>query len=140
MTARNLFFSLLIGATMTLVSVGTASAGVITLLDEFSVDLNTSVPLFFDPFGDGFPPPSGPFSANDYNTAGTFSTESGGKLELNSDDGADSFTPAGVPSKIQIARLLTPTNPASPFTLGTDDIFEVSADFDLTLPGAPSEA
>lgn len=143
MTLRNLFLSLLVGAVTTLLSVSTASAGVITMLDEFSVVLNSS-PLFIDSFDDGSPPPSAPDfvggGAASYLTFGSISTESGGKLELNSDDGADSFTPAETPSKIQIARLLTPTNPVSPRTLGTDDTFSVSSVFDLTLPGAPTEA
>ena len=44
---------------------------------------------FTDTFGDGAEPPSGPISGSDYVGEGTFGAtrESGGKLELNSDDG-----------------------------------------------------
>jgi hypothetical protein len=62
-------------------------AAFITDITEFEQDNGTDI--FTDTFGDGAEPPSGPISGSDYVVEGTFGStrESGGSLELNTDDG-----------------------------------------------------
>jgi hypothetical protein len=105
-------------------------------LDQASVILN-GTPIFIDNFNDGIEPPSAPNfltgQSASYFVNGTFpdGSESGGKLDLNIVNGADSVTPNGRPSRIHSIRLLTSTNPLNARNLGPDDTFVVSGLFDL---------
>jgi hypothetical protein len=105
-------------------------------LDQASVVLNGSL-IFVDDFDDGVEPPSAPNfltgQSVSYNVNGTFpdGSESGGKLDLNIVNGADSVTPAGRPSRIHSIRLLTSTDPLNARNLGPNDTFVVSGLFDL---------
>lgn len=106
-------------------------------LDAFTVVVNGTT-VFVDNFDDGSPPPNSP-GAFSYLVTGGFSGETNGFLLSNPAQGAPSTTPTGRPARIQAARLLTPTDPGLPSTLGTDDTFTVSALYDLVNPGAASE-
>ena len=105
-------------------------------LDRATVELNGSA-IFDDNFNDGVKPPNAPNfltgEAIDYIVNGTFpdGSESGGKLEFNILNGADSVGPTGRPTRIHLIRLRTSTNPLNARNLGPDDTFVVSGLFDL---------
>jgi hypothetical protein len=112
----------------------------IVSIDEFSV-LRNGTQFFFDTFNDGVPPPSAPnFTAGGaatYNVSGTFpsGSESGGRLQLNTANGAISANALEQPRIEVRARLQTDIDPANLSAgLKSDDTLVLRGIFSLTTP------
>jgi hypothetical protein len=116
-----------------------------TFLDTFTVSNNLGV-ILNDTFDDGIIPPLAQNCAL-ASAPACYSTdpavfpgsESGGKLRLDTSLGSHSESAAGNPRQVVRGRLLTPrtTDPATGLKKG--NTFEVSAVYDLVLPG-PGDA
>jgi hypothetical protein len=113
------------------------------LLDEFRI-IRDGGPVFVDTFADGSPPPTAPPTLSGgpaaYGVFGTFvsGSETGGKLALNTADGAIRPNPIGTLFSNLAAMLLTNTDPTDPTTgLKSNHTFSVSGLFDIALPPNP---
>lgn len=113
-----------------------ASHAFVVSIDDFSVIRNGTT-FFHDGFGDGVPPPSGPNGAGTYDVHGSFpsTAESGGKLLLDTANGALSANPDGEARINQRVRLLSNTDSAD-LTKGlkSDDTLSLTGIFSLTTP------
>jgi hypothetical protein len=115
----------------------------VTFLDRFTVS-NSSGIVVDDTFSDGISPPSAQgctVTPNCYSIDGSFpaGSESGGKLRIDTSIGTLSESASGDPRQVQRARLLTPrsADPTNGLKLG--NVFEVSAIYDVVVPG-PADA
>ncbi len=114
-------------------------------IDEFKVIRDGST-YFLDAFGDGLEPPQSPAQASTFGcgttcyftTAGGFpdGSETGGRLQMNTAFGVNSANAVGTPVMTQRATLFLSTAPAPNQGLQAHRTFEVSALFDLNIPGA----
>jgi hypothetical protein len=108
------------------------------VIDDFSVDKNGST-IFQDSFSDGSPPPIAPAFNNgnpaSYFVRGTMGPETGGKLTIDSSGAEQAVGATGELVNVQLARLLTNVNPATPaLGLRANVTFSVSGLFDIYLP------
>ncbi len=136
------FFALIAAISFAIASPSKALAYEFSI-DEFSVFKNDSTSGFSDYvkrdfFSDGVLPPNPNFfgpGLPDYSLLGTMGPETGGRLRLNSVDGAVSHDPLGNSYISQIATVQTNIN-SSDLTSGlkTDDKFTVTGLFDLIVP------
>ena len=124
-----------------------ASHAFVVSVDEFSVTRN-GVGFFTDSFTDGNPPPSAPNflaggggGAASYNVSGTIagSAESGGRLLLDSANGALTANALEQARLTVNVRLLTNIDPANLAAgLKNDDTLSLTGIFSLTTPSSSS--
>lgn len=124
-------------------SVVQPATAVVAFIDDFTVIKNGN-PFFSDPFDDGAQPPSAPNFADgspgSYNVNGTLppNSETGGRLRMNSADGAVVVGASGVINRSLGITLLSNIDPNNLVNgLKIDDTFSASAVFDLVTNSGP---
>src|SRR5216110_3549308 len=104
-------------------------------IDDFSIIRNGAL-FFDDSFTDGIPPPSGPAGPGTYNVFGTIpsTAESGGKLILDSANGALSANAIEQARRVVNVTRLTDTSSDLALGLKSDDTLSLTGIFSLTAP------
>lgn len=125
-------------------SLSATASDLVVNIDEFSVTRNGTL-LFTDGFANGAPPPSAPdfiggTAPATYGVVGSFppGSESGGKLILNTANGALTGNAVTEPRRLVAAVLQTSTDSTN-FIQGfkSDDTLAFTGIFDLTTPAGP---
>jgi hypothetical protein len=120
------------------VSSFTANATIMSI-DTFSVFRDSNL-FFSDDFGDGSPPPDGPFGINTYTTNGPLGAESNSRLTLDTSLGIPSTSNVSQ-TEILVQRARLRTNTQSNTSRGLKQNFSIGVlgIFDLVAPDADNE-
>ena len=104
-------------------------------IDDFSI-IRNGVGFFDDSFTDGVPPPSGPSGAATYSVFGTIpsTAESGGKLLIDTANGALSANAIDQARKVINVTRLTDTSSDLALGLKSDDTLSLTGIFSSTTP------